>query len=145
MDLVCNIPDELYKKWETSRFTLEEAVQFVDCVMKGTPLSEAEPCEDVVSREVVKKLYCNICMDKNVCYRSKEKCEELGLFDKLPSVAPKQRLCKDCKFFEYDRLAMVDGIPLVMVHSICSKWGNGCETNENGYCFLFEPKTKGGT
>ena len=38
MELVCNIPDELYKKCKTSKFTLEEAVQFVDCVMKGIPL-----------------------------------------------------------------------------------------------------------
>jgi len=40
MELICKIPDELYKKWEQSKFTLNEAYQFVDCVMKGTPLSE---------------------------------------------------------------------------------------------------------
>lgn len=38
MELVCNIPNELYKKWEASRFTLAEAVEFVDCVMNGIPL-----------------------------------------------------------------------------------------------------------
>ena len=52
---------------------------------------KAEPCEDAVSREAVKKLYCNICMDKNICYRNKENCQELDLFDKLPSVTPKPR------------------------------------------------------
>lgn len=48
--------------------------------------------------------------------------------------------CKHCKYFEYDSVAKVDGIPLIVAHEICSKWGDGCKTSENGYCFLFEPK-----
>jgi len=48
--------------------------------------------------------------------------------------------CKDCKYFEYDSVANVDGIPLIVAHEICSKWGDGCKTREDGYCFLFEPK-----
>lgn len=48
--------------------------------------------------------------------------------------------CKDCKYFEYDSVAKVDGIPLIVAHEICSKWGDGCKTKEDGYCFLFEPK-----
>ena len=55
---------------------------------------EVQPCEDAVSREAAKKLYCNICMDKNICYRNKENCEELNLFDKLPPVTSKQRTGK---------------------------------------------------
>ena len=46
--------------------------------------------------------------------------------------------CKDCKYFEYDSVAKVDGIPLIVAHEICNKWGEGCKTSENGYCFLFE-------
>lgn len=51
-------------------------------------------------------------------------------------------MCKDCKYFEYDSVAKVDGIqiPLIVAHEICSKWGDGCKTREDGYCFLFEPK-----
>lgn len=49
-------------------------------------------------------------------------------------------LCKDCKHFEYDSVAQVDGIPLIVAHEICKKWGDGCKTNENGYCFLAERK-----
>ena len=52
--------------------------------------------------------------------------------------------CKDCKHFEYDSLAIVDGIPLIVAHEICKRWGNGCKTRENGYCFLFEPQEKEG-
>lgn len=48
--------------------------------------------------------------------------------------------CKDCKFFEYDSVAKVDGIPLIVAHEICNKWGDGCKTKEDGHCFLFEPQ-----
>ena len=51
---------------------------------------------------------------------------------------PKIGHCKDCKYFEYDSVAKVDGIPLIVAHEICNKWGNGCKTKEDGYCFLYE-------
>ena len=53
---------------------------------------------------------------------------------------PKTGHCKDCKYFEYDSVAKIDGIPLIVAHEICSKWGDGCKTKEDGYCFLFEPQ-----
>lgn len=46
--------------------------------------------------------------------------------------------CKECKHFEYDSVANVNGIPLIVAHEICKKWGDGCKTSEDGYCFLFE-------
>ena len=60
----------------------------------------------------------------------------------LPSVTPSRHKghCKDCKYFEYDSVAKVDGIPLIVAHEICNKWGDGCKTKEDGYCFLFEPQ-----
>ena len=51
-------------------------------------------------------------------------------------------LCKDCKYFEYDSVAKVDGVPLIVAHEICNKWGNGCKSREDGYCFLFEEKER---
>ena len=48
--------------------------------------------------------------------------------------------CKDCKYFEYDSVAKVNGIPIIIAHEICSRWGDGCKTKEDGYCFLFEPQ-----
>jgi hypothetical protein len=48
--------------------------------------------------------------------------------------------CKDCKYFEYDTVAKVDGVPLIVGHEMCNKWGEGCKTSENGYCFLAETK-----
>lgn len=56
---------------------------------------------------------------------------------------PKMGKCKDCKYFEYDSVAEINGIPLIVAHEICSRWGNGCGTKEDGYCFLFEPQAEG--
>lgn len=58
----------------------------------------------------------------------------------LEEQEPKIGYCKDCKHFEYDSVAKVDGIPLIVAHEICNKWGDGCKTKEDGYCFLFEPR-----
>lgn len=68
------------------------------------------------------------------------------LEDKLAELEqePKTGHCKDCKYFEYDSVAKVDGIPLIVAHEICNKWGDGCKTRENGYCFLFEPQESEG-
>lgn len=48
--------------------------------------------------------------------------------------------CKDCKHFEKDAFATIDGIPLIIGHEVCTKWGAGCKTKEDGYCFMFEAK-----
>ena len=53
-------------------------------------------------------------------------------------------LCKDCKYFEHDSTAKVDGIQLIVAHEICNRLGNGCKTKEDGYCFLFEPQESEG-
>ena len=51
-------------------------------------------------------------------------------------------LCKNCKYFEYDTVAKVDDIPLIVGHEMCKRWGDGCKTSENGYCFLAEKKSE---
>ena len=48
--------------------------------------------------------------------------------------------CKNCKYFEYDSVAKVDGIPLIVAHEICKRWCDGCKTSEDGFCFLGEAK-----
>ena len=60
--------------------------------------------------------------------------------DKNALQEPKAGHCKDCKYFEYDSVAKVDGIPIIVAHEMCSRWGDGCKTREDGYCFLFEPQ-----
>lgn len=56
----------------------------------------------------------------------------------LPTVQPEIVRCKDCKHFEYDHVANINGIPLIVAHEICTRWGDGVKTSENGYCFLAE-------
>ena len=57
---------------------------------------------------------------------------------------PKTGHCKDCKYFEYDHVEKVYGIPLIVAHEICKKWGDGSKTREDGYCFMFEPQESEG-
>ena len=45
--------------------------------------------------------------------------------------------CKDCKYFYYDKVYDIRGFP-IMGNYVCDKWANGCQTDENGYCFLGE-------
>ena len=60
--------------------------------------------------------------------------------EELPSTEPEIIRCKDCKYFEYDRPYVIQGVP-VLGHLVCSKWGDGCRTEENGFCFMAERRT----
>ena len=62
-----------------------------------------------------------------------DRCRECG----------KMKRCKDCKHFVYS-VTNEDEMPLIGAHNFCLKWGGGCKTNEDGYCFLFEPKEEEG-
>lgn len=48
--------------------------------------------------------------------------------------------CKDCKHFEYNHWEKVNGVPLIVAHEICKRWGDGCKTSEDGFCFIGERK-----
>ena len=57
--------------------------------------------------------------------------------------------CKDCKHFEYDHFDAVyfptetgeaERVPLITAHEICTRWGDGCKTYQNGFCFMAERK-----
>ena len=72
--------------------------------------------------------------------KSKEAREDAANIIEALEQEPKTGYCKDCKYFEHDSVARIDGIPLIVAHEICSRWGDGCKTKEDGYCFLFEEK-----
>ena len=123
--------------------------------------AEQEPCGDLISRDELLKAIDT--WDK-FGYSSRYGLERLDKDDKgyvpyihyddvikcikgMSSVNPQKSKtghCKDCKYFEYDSVAKVDGIPLIVAHEICSRWGDGCKTKEDGYCFLFEPQESEG-
>lgn len=101
--------------------------------------------EDAISRQAV----LDTISESNAIsfYEAQEDSKECyyeirQVVEKMPPVTPQSNIgyCKDCKYFEYDSVAKVDGIPLIVAHEICKRWGDGCKTKEDGYCFLFEPK-----
>lgn len=105
---------------------------------------EQEPCEDAISRtellskiDAERKYLLNFKMDgaEHIIVHHARR-----IIEDMPPVTPQPKVgrCKDCKYFEYDSVAKVDGIPLIVAHEICKKWGDGCKTKEDGYCFLFE-------
>ena len=48
--------------------------------------------------------------------------------------------CKDCKYFTLNFVENVDGVPLIVAHEICSFWGDGCKTSQEGFCSFGERK-----
>ena len=45
--------------------------------------------------------------------------------------------CKDCKHYLRNKIHVIEGIPL-MCNEVCEKWGGGCRTDENGFCYMGE-------
>lgn len=58
----------------------------------------------------------------------------------LSSAQPEVIYCKDCKYFELDHFEKVEGfpIPIIIAHEICMKWGEGCQSSVDGWCFKAE-------
>lgn len=46
--------------------------------------------------------------------------------------------CKDCKYYREDLWGDIYGMPVIVAHQVCIKWGYGCKTIEDGYCHLGE-------
>lgn len=105
---------------------------------------DQKSCDDAISKQAVlayiDKMPSELTADGRRMIRKRTLEEYIS--DTLPSITPEPKIghCKGCKYFEYDSVAKVDGIPLIVAHEICSKWGDGCKTKEDGYCFLFEPQ-----
>ena len=112
--------------------TLDEAIKHAEEV--------AETKEKQIKREDWEKgslteESCIACAEEH-----RQLAEWLKDYKRLLEQEPKTGYCKDCKYFEYDSVAKVDGIPLIVAHEICNKRGDGCKSKEDGYCFLFEPQ-----
>jgi len=78
----------------------EEAKRLAIQALEQTQFADGDRA---ISLNAVKDLFCKICMENNLCYRSKETCEDLRLFDKLPPVNP----CEDAISRE-EVLLMID-------------------------------------
>ena len=56
-----------------------------------------------------------------------------SIIDAVPVVR-----CKDCKWFA-DSVPHWE-LPLLMMNHVCTKWGRGCRTDLDGFCFMGERK-----
>lgn len=63
----------------------------------------------------------------------------ISFLESLPA-QPEIIRCKDCKHFHYDMPYVIQGIP-VLGHEVCDFWGDGCKTDENGFCSYAERRT----
>ena len=132
--------EKLYLEWQ--KF-LENNIDYAgisEAYKMAFRALEQEPCDDAISRQAVQD-YIAKYLSQYLYNDVREAVEVIDEYiGELPSVKPQEKTghCKDCKYFEYDSMAKVDGIPLIVAHEICSKWGDGCKTKEDGYCFLFE-------
>ena len=62
-----------------------------------------------------------------------DKIESVPTIDAVPVVR-----CKDCKWFAYSR--PYSETPVLMMNLVCFKWGRGCRTDPDGFCFMGERK-----
>ena len=122
----------------------------LDLAIKGL---EIESCEDAISRKAACELaqsYKSKTLSPNDIMRL-PRVKPVSVIatvkfneDKLRELAEEQAQklydsilrCKDCKYFEYDSVVKIDGVPLIAAHEICTKWGDGCKTREDGFCYL---------
>jgi hypothetical protein len=109
----------------------------------GMTREDIKTINDIVHKTIYG--FFDICGDKETPMTDKDKLlleVNKAVCNNIKDLEQEQKTghCKDCKYFEYDSVAKVDGIPLIVAHEICKRWGDGCKTSENGYCFLFEPQ-----
>ena len=43
--------------------------------------------------------------------------------------------CRDCKYFHYSK-----PYGILIMNLVCDKWGEGCRTRPDGFCFMGEKK-----
>lgn len=65
------------------------------------------------------------------------------MIEDAPTAQPEVIRCRDCKYFELDHFEKVGGvpIPIIVAHEICMKWGEGCKSSIDGWCFMAERRT----
>ncbi len=148
IEVIKNI-DFYIRPFDNSKEAYDDSAKRIEALNMAIKALEQEPCDDCIRRKAVLDLIENYNSDGlgSVFYGYQEGVKFADAVNKLPPVnlqEPKTGHCKDCKYFEYDSVAKVNGIPIIVAHEICKRWGDGCKTKEDGYCFLFEPQESEG-
>ena len=125
---------------------LEEVCEAVgnvrhDMISRIKNLSSAEPERLTDDDFETIRIHLNAQKEKLCNQQRWEEAEEyqriIDRFIAFASAEPEIIRCKDCKHFHYDKPYVVYDIP-VLGHEVCDKWGDGCKTSENGFCFMAE-------
>lgn len=115
---------------------------------RASELSSAQPVDkdiDVPSTDTISRQAAIDAADELLQIATHEEKHKLSMLrrvlkDVLPSAQTEIIRCRDCRHFEYDHPYIIQGVP-VLGHEVCNAWGDGCKTDENGYCFLAERRT----
>ena len=94
--------------------------------------------DDLISRQAaidaLDRIFDNVPMELTTeILRLRRELRGLHAEDVVPVIR-----CKDCKHFELNPVTVVDDIPLILAHEICTFWGNGCKTAQDGFCSFGE-------
>ena len=68
------------KNWKTNFGGL---INILYDAIQGATVLQPQDGDRAISLNAAKDLFCRICMESKLCYRSKETCVDLKLFDKL--------------------------------------------------------------
>ena len=107
--------------------SVEEAVRRIEQLPFAQPYSLDEWCTDC--KEYDQERHCCPRFNRVIRQTLSEQTEIVR--------------CKDCKYFEFDHFEKVEGfpIPIIIAHEICMKWGEGCKSSVDGWCFKAERRT----
>lgn len=111
---------------------------FLVCVCR-----KEKKMDDLISRQAALALAKDIFVPIKDGTVYRHRCIDPQQIMDLPSAQPEIIRCRDCKYFELDHFEKVGGfpIPIIVAHEICMKWGEGCKSSIDGWCFMAERRT----
>ena len=101
--------------------------------IKERSYSEFPNDSDTISRQAAIDKFISSPM-----FRREVKMGIINVLEDMPSSDVIR--CKDCKYFDLDHFEQPKNfpMPIIVAHEICTRWGQGCKTDSNGWCFLAE-------
>ncbi len=112
--------------------TREDAIYCLKSYQPDAPDDMCQKCKYFQSVKLSPNVY--------TCISDKARDMAIQALSQEPTIGH----CKECKYFVYDQMLRVEAlrVPVIVAHEVCTRWGagEGCQTIEDGYCFLFEPR-----
>lgn len=145
MKLIIDIPKANYEKMKTMDVKSALENPYLMAIAQGTPLTNKaleQESKSIQEKQAESERYQKAFDDGYANGYSQARFDYEPKTDTLDKVLSEQikGRCFECIHFELDAMIDCDGVPLIGAHKICNKWGRGCKTDTNGYCFMFEGK-----